>query len=109
MRGDVSAPPHRAPVAGDLLAVPLSKRHGPVAAVPQPADLGRLRRLDLRNGFGAVLVHWPRSGHGDAARSREVACGAEDLRHAGARVAWISQALAAVRDGVSAARRNLDA
>ena len=30
-----------------LLAVPLPQHDGPVAAVPQPAGLGRLRRLDL--------------------------------------------------------------
>ena len=70
LRGDVPAAPHRPAVAGGLLAVPVSEHDGPVAAVPQPADLGRVRGLDLRHGVGAVLVHRPRARHGDAARSR---------------------------------------
>ena len=39
-----------------LLAVPVSEHDGAVAAVPQPAGLGRVRGLDLRHGLAAVLV-----------------------------------------------------
>ena len=35
---------------------PYPNTHGHLAAVPQPADLGRLRGLDLRHGLAAVLV-----------------------------------------------------
>ena len=52
---------------------PYPNTMGAVAAVPQPADVGRVRGVDLRHGVGAVLVHRSRARHGDAARSREVA------------------------------------
>src|ERR1035437_5760216 len=45
----------RAPAAL-LLADALPHPHGRLAAVPQSAGLGLLRRLDLRHGFAAVLV-----------------------------------------------------
>ena len=59
-----------------LLAVPLPEHDGPLAAVPQPADLGRLRGLDLRHGLAAVLVRRPDPRPGDAARPRARAAGA---------------------------------
>ena len=71
-----------AALAGGLLAVPVSQHDGPVAAVPQPADLGRVRGLDLRHRLGRVLVRRPDSRPGDDARSRGVAGEAGDLRHA---------------------------
>ena len=49
LRGDVPADPHRPSVARRLLAVPVPEHDGDLAAVPQPADLGRLRGLDLRH------------------------------------------------------------
>ena len=61
------AAPHRTAMAGRVLAVPVPEHHGPVAAVPQPADLGRVRGVDLRHGVGALLVHRTRARHGDAA------------------------------------------
>ena len=67
------AAPHRPAVAGRVLAVPVSEHDGPVAAVPQPADLGRVRGVDLRHGVGALLVYRTRARHGHAARSRQVA------------------------------------
>ncbi len=39
-----------------LLHVPVSQHHGDLAAIPQPADLGRVRGFHLRHGFAAVLV-----------------------------------------------------
>ena len=108
VRGDVPAAAYRPTVAGYLLAVPVPEHDGPVAAVPQSADLGRVCGLDLRHGVGAVLVHRTRPRHGHAARSREVSVRAAHLRHAGARMARVGQALAALRNRVPAARRHLD-
>ena len=51
---------------------PYPEHDGPVAAVPQPAHLGRVRGLDLRDGLGRVLVRRPRARPGDDARSRGV-------------------------------------
>ena len=59
---------------------PVSEHDGSVAAVPQPADLGRVRGLDLRHRVGAVLVRRTRPRPGDAARPREVADRAAHLR-----------------------------
>ena len=64
--------PHRPSVAGGLLAVPLSQRDGLVAAVQEPADLGRVRGFDLRHRLDRVLVYRHDSRHGDAARPRGV-------------------------------------
>ena len=51
--------------------------------LPQPADLGRVRGLDLRHGVAAVLVRRPDPRPGDAARPRRrAASAAVDLRHA---------------------------
>ena len=38
------------------LAVSAAEPDVDVAELPQPADVGRVRRLDVRTGFGAVLV-----------------------------------------------------
>ena len=64
------------PALGLLLAAPLSQHDGALAAVAQPADLGRLRRLDVRHGVAPVLVRRadPRPGH--AARPGEEPVGA---------------------------------
>ena len=43
------AHPHRPSVAGGLLAVPVPEHDDAVAELPQPADLGRVRGLDLRD------------------------------------------------------------
>ncbi len=64
--------PHRPPVAGGLLAVPVPEHDGPLAAVPQPADLGRVRGLDLRHRLDRVLVRRPGARPGDDARPRRV-------------------------------------
>jgi hypothetical protein len=42
-----------------------------VAAVPQPADVGRVRDLDLRDGLDPVLVHGPGPRPRHAPRPRE--------------------------------------
>jgi hypothetical protein len=73
LRGHLPAAPHRPPVAGGLLAVPLSRTRWAVAAVPQPAHLGRVRGLDLRHGVDRVLVRRPGARPGDDARPRGVA------------------------------------
>ena len=50
--------------------LPVSEHDGHLAAVPQPADLGRLRGLDLPDGVADVLVRRAGPRPGDAARSR---------------------------------------
>ena len=47
------------PSVAGVLAFPLSQQHGRVAAVPQPAGVGRVRGLDLRDDFRGVLVCRP--------------------------------------------------
>ena len=47
--------PHWPPVDG-VLHVPVSQHHGSLAAVPQPANLGCVRSLDLRHRFPTFLV-----------------------------------------------------
>ena len=51
---------------------PYPEHDGPVAAVPQPADLGRVRGLDLRHRLDRVLVRRPDPRPGDDARPRRV-------------------------------------
>src|SRR5688500_16240911 len=56
LRRDVPAAAHRTSVAGRVLAIPLSEHDGHLAAVSQPAYLGRVRCIDLRNYLAIVLV-----------------------------------------------------
>src|SRR6202162_935898 len=64
LRRFVSADSHWPPLDG-LLHVPVSQHHGGLAAIPEPADLGRVRGFHLRHGFAAVLVRGPYSRFGD--------------------------------------------
>ena len=81
-----------------LLAAALPQHDGPVAAVPQRPGLGRVRRQHLFHGVADLLVHGhdPRPGH--AARPRDHAPGPRRLRRAGAGLAQLRPALAALRD-----------
>src|SRR5207248_2887015 len=72
--------------------------------INQPVGLGRIRRLDLRDRLGNILVCRLDSGFCDAARSGEEQGVWNYLRHAGDGLARFGAALASVRDGVSAAR-----
>ena len=72
VRRHLPAVPHRPAVARYWL-FPYPEHDGRLAAVPEPADLGRVRGLDLRDGLAAVLVRRPDSRPGDAARSVAVA------------------------------------
>jgi molybdopterin-containing oxidoreductase family membrane subunit len=67
LRRHLPAHSHRASVARRVLASAVSKHDGDLAAVPQPAHLGRLRCLDLLDGVADVLVCGPRSRSRDAA------------------------------------------
>ncbi len=51
--------------------LPYPNAHEHLAAVPQPAHLGRVRGQHLRHGLGALLVHRPHSRPGDVPRSGE--------------------------------------
>ena len=52
---------HTGPSVAGVLAVPVSQQHGGVAAVPQPAGVGRVRGFDVRDDFAGVLVRRPGS------------------------------------------------
>ncbi len=109
VRGGLRRPVPAAPLGpavARLLAVPLSEHDGPLAAVPQPADLGRLRGLHLRHGVAAVLVRRPDPRPGDAARpGEEQGCAQLLYGMLRARLARLGAALARLRDGLPAARR----
>jgi hypothetical protein len=92
-----------------------------LAQLPQPAAVGRLRGLDLRDGLAAVLVHGHDPRPRDAARPGAPACvraskgsscavviayGIFATRLAGG---GRQPALAPLREGLPAARRALDA
>ena len=55
VRGHVPGAAYGPPVAG-LLAVALSEHDGALAAVPQPAGVGRVRGFDVPDDFRCVLV-----------------------------------------------------
>src|SRR6185369_9390157 len=87
--------PPRAPVA-DVLAVSLSKHDGYLAAVSQPADVGRICSFDLRHRLRDVLVRRtdPRLRH--AARSRAQQTVSNSVRHARNGLARFSASLASL-------------
>ena len=110
LRRHVPAPAHGPAVVRRLLAAALPEHDGPVAAVPEPADLGRVRGLDLRHGLAAVLVRRPASPTSRrcaTARSNplvKIVYGILALGWRGSARHW-----AQLRDGVPAPRRALDA
>ena len=108
-RSDIPDPAYGTSLARDLLAVPVSEHDGRVAAVPQPAHLGRLRGLDIRDRLAAVLVRGTHSRSRDAARSIGIKSRPGHLRGARDGMARFGDPLASVRDGVSAARGTRDA
>ena len=69
VRGNVPAAAHGAAVAF-LLPDAVPEPDVAVAAVPQPAGVGRIRGIDVLHSFAAVLVRGVDSGPCDAARSR---------------------------------------
>ena len=109
LRADVPADSHRPAVARGLLADAVSQRHGHLAAVPQPAHLGRVRGQHLRHRLAALLVHRAHPRSGDDARPGQEQDHQVHLRRAGARLARLGAPLAALRERVSAARGHVDA
>ena len=97
VRRAVPAPPP-GPAVVRLLALPVPEHDGAVAAVPQPARLGRLRGLDLRHGLAPVLVRRPDPRPRDAARPRATNGLPDRLRHARDGLARLGAPLAALRD-----------
>ena len=73
------------------------------------AGLGRVRGQHLLHRLAAVLVHGHDPRPGDAARPRRNRAGADRLRHAGAGLAQLGPALAALRIGLPAPGRAGDA
>ena len=104
LRGDVSFAAH-GPAMAFLLADAVSKHHGYLAAVPQPAGVGRVRGIHLRHGVIDVLVRGDGAGPGHAARPREKPVGAGGVRIPGHGLARVRGALAPLRDGLAAAGR----
>ena len=94
----------RAPLAL-LLAHAVSEHDGHLAAVPQPAHLGRLRGLDLRHRLAALLVRRPGPRPGDAARPLARARSPRSSTACCDGLARSAAPLARLRDGLSAARR----
>src|SRR6202011_3923224 len=92
LRRALPGPPPRASLAR-VLAVPLSEHDGDLAPVQEPADVGRLRRLDVRDRLAALLVCRPGAGHGHAPRSLAVARGRNRLRDARDGLAGLGAAL----------------
>ena len=107
VRGHVPDPAHGPPVGGRLLADALPEHDGPVAQLPQPPHLGRVRGLDLRHRLRPLLVRGapPRPRHParpGAEQGRE-----DDLRDAGPGLARLGAALGQLRDGLPHPRRAL--
>src|SRR5262245_20294345 len=59
------------PAVAGVLAVSLSEHDGHLATVPEPPDVGRVRGVDVCDGFSRILVRWSDSGFRDAARPRQ--------------------------------------
>ena len=87
-----------------LLADPLSQHDADLAAVPQPARVGRVRCFDLRYRFADVLVRGAHSRSGDAARLGEEPDRPDHLRHPCHGIARLGKALAPLRTGLPASR-----
>src|SRR6185312_10448627 len=79
VRRHVPHPAHWAALAGGVLALPSSAQYGSLAAVPQSADLGRVRGIHLFHGFTAVLVYRLDSGYCHSARQCEAPYYPRDL------------------------------
>ena len=97
--------PAPGPALGLLLAAAVSQHDGDVAAVAQPADLGRLRRLDVCHRLAPVLVRRADPRPGDPARPGEEQVGAIRLRHPGDGLARLGAALGALPDRLPAPGR----
>src|SRR5262249_61927235 len=108
LRRTVPAVAHGAAVVL-LLAPAVSEHDGPVAAVPQPARLGRVRRRDLLHGFAAVLVRRPDPRPGDTPRPLAEPRRPCDLRYPGDGLARLGTALAPLRGRLPADGRPGDA
>ena len=87
-----------------LLAVSVPKHDVVLAAISQPARLGRLRRLYLPDGLALILVRRTDSGFGHAARPSPHSGQADYLRISGHGLAGLGRALEAVRNGFPIAR-----
>src|SRR5690349_24899635 len=83
-----------------VLDVPLPEHDERVAAVPQPAGVGRVRGFDLLHHLAAVLVPGADSRPGDAARPGGEPLLADDLRFHGHGMAGLGAALEALSHGL---------
>src|SRR5580692_9438181 len=92
-----------------VLVASLPQHDVAVAAAAQSADLGCVRRLDLRDGVVALLVHRTHTGLCDDARPGETRlASATHLRHPGDGLAELRTALAEISEGIPSAGRPFD-
>ena len=96
LRGSVSALAHGSAMVL-LLDVSLPQHDESLAAISQPAGLGRVCGVDLFHRLAAVLVHRPRARHGHAARSLGQSAGADCVWRVGHGLARFGVSLAAIR------------
>src|SRR5690606_11705728 len=94
----------RGAAVGRVLHLPVSKYHGAVAPVPEPAAVGRVRSVNVLHGVAALLVHGPDSRPGHASRPVE-GPGPLYLRLLRPGLARFGAALVPLRNGVPASRR----
>src|SRR5262249_3422708 len=91
------------PAVDGLLHVSLPQHDGIVAAIPQPADLGRVCGVHLRYGLAVVLVCGSDPRFGDLAGSRGWQAQADHLRDARDGMARFGAQLASLSDSLPAA------
>src|SRR5207244_13343757 len=88
-----------------LLAPALPDHDVPLATVPEPAGVGRVRGPHLLHDLAPLLVHRAGPGLRHPARPLAKPSGALHLRHARHGLARLGTPLAPLRDGLSPARR----
>src|SRR5579863_1229540 len=108
VRGHVPGAAYRPPMAG-VLAAAVSEYDVALAAIPQPAGLGRVRGLDVPDDLGGVLVYRPDSRFRDSARFGQATLEGRDLRRALHGMAQLGAPLAEIRKSRLAAGRTFDA
>src|SRR5581483_2698603 len=84
-----------------VLAVSLPQFHVVMAATAQPARVGCLRCLYLRNNIAGLLVLRPDSRFCQHAGQRSSFMAAESLRYSCAGMAQLSHSLAPLSEGIS--------
>ena len=109
LRRDVPDPAHGPVLDRVLLADAVPEHDGPLAQLQEPADLGRVRGVDLRHGVGPLLVRRADPRPRDAARPRSEPAGQGGLRLLRGRLARLGATLGQLRDRIPDPGGALDA